>query len=125
MTTGRINQVTIVHRPRGGSESVKRRGVRQSNRRAPGRPPVIESNRATRGAPAIQLPFLNSPRSESAEEGDRDTVGLGHIVLGWRPSVAGHAHRRLPVHGRSPECVNFLTFANGQQPTGSLVARSL
>ena len=50
MTTGRINQVTIVQRPRGGSESVKRRGVRRSNRRAPGRPRVIESNRVTRRA---------------------------------------------------------------------------
>jgi hypothetical protein len=74
---------------------------------------------------AIQLPFLNSLRSESAEEGDRDSVERGHVVLRWRLPIAGHAHGRLPVHERSPDCINSLTFANGQQPTGSLVAASL
>jgi hypothetical protein len=75
--------------------------------------------------PAIQLPLLDSPRSESAEEGDRDAVGLGHIVLRWRLPVAGHTRRRLPVHGRSPDCIKSLTFANGQQPTGSRMAAPL
>jgi hypothetical protein len=57
--------------------------------------------------PAIQLPLLNSLRSESAEEGDRDSVGLGHVVLGWRLPVAGHARGRLPVHERSPDLHQF------------------
>ena len=112
MTTGRINQVTIVH----GRRFVKKaaRPAREAGRsrlrggafvnQIDGHPAGSQSSNPIEllAEPTIQLPFLNSPRSESAEEGDRDSVGLGHVVLEWRLPIAGHARRRLPFTGVPP-----------------------
>ena len=71
MTTGRINQVTIVEAsPEGHAGVSTGRGLL-----SPARPRVAESNREL-ARPAIHLPPLNSPRRESAPRGDRWS-GLG------------------------------------------------
>ena len=102
MTTGRINQVTIVAgvafagRPESSHEEVVLH---------PTGPPAIDANRRT---PGTGHPFATSgfPKMRVRARGDRGAVELGYIDLEWRLSVAGHARRRLPDHGRTPRCVN-------------------
>ena len=70
----------------------------------------------------IHLPQLNSSSARSVEEGDGDSTGLRHAHARRRLPVAGHiSTRRLPVHGRTPDCVAVM-IAIGQQSTDSFGA---
>ena len=82
------------------AESVKRWGAC-----APGEPSVI---RTQSNCPRTGHPFATSGFSKTRVR-RRDqwgSLGLGHVGLRRRLPVAGHARRRLPIHERSPDCVN-------------------
>ena len=121
MTTGRINQVTIVRGrgvkpcpcPSKRAESVKRRDART---RPAGRGRLDVSQIAP--APAIRLPPLDSPRRGSAEEAGGTHRDLGISVSeGGSPSpvTSEDGYRYTDV----PPNASVLTLTIGQQPTGS------
>ena len=118
MTTGRINQVTIVEAsPEGHAGVSTGRGLL-----SPARPRVAESNRATREA---DHPFATPEFSQARVRSKRrPVVGLGHIVLGWRLPVAGHAESGYRCAGVPPNAsISSLTIS--QQPTEPSVAAPL
>ena len=121
MTTGRINQVTIVRRPArppggGGRARVQvvegvtstRPGPRRANSIAPVGP---------RGHPFAPTGFS---KAESAEEpGHPWAPALWHVRFRWRLPVAGHAPRGGCRYTRVPPIPFPISMANGQQPTDS------
>jgi hypothetical protein len=117
MTTGRINQVTIVE-PAGGGELASAGDLSQMG--------GVE----TRPRPSPPNPIGGSFQRPSVchnrilQDGVRQNVEPNRIVPhfdmaapegGYPPPVTSH-ERRLPVRGRAPKCVER-SIANGQQST--------
>jgi len=105
MTTGRINQVTIVLATFPASERGRSRlllrGVRAPD--AAVAPPGVSLG----GSSEMRHPIAATefPRAGSAREFMACAAKLEHIRPKRRLPVAGHARRRIPVHRRTPECV--------------------
>ena len=131
MTTGRINQVTILTSagaaaPRGarGGAGARPRGRVVAWR---GRPGARHRPRQPRGATrarTIQLPPLSSPRGGPPQErvGRDGLTRLRHASLGRRMPYAGHAPEGGYRPGRAPESL-LITLAIGHSSTDSIVAR--
>jgi len=131
MTTGRINQVTILTSagaatPRGarGGAGARPRGrvvawrERRGARHRP-RPP-----RGATRAGTIQLPPLSSPRGgpPQGRVGRDGLARLRHASLRRRMPYAGHAPEGGYRPGRAPESL-LITLAIGHSSTDSIVAR--
>ena len=122
MTTGRINQVTILNavtrvaaRPGGPRQSSSLRGAQSTQR-------VAARSRARRGRHAIHLPPLSSPRAVRGTSGRARAVpecSMHPARGGYRPPVTPRDGYQLRL---TPKGLK-VCMAIGQQPADSNSAR--
>ena len=115
MTTGRINQVTIVE-PAGGSITPRAAGDFSQFGGVEHPAGHLAANRIAGLAPtAIRLPQSNSPERRPPKRAEPNQPHFNMVVPdGGYPSPVTSSERRLPVHERTPECVGGI---DGQRPT--------
>ncbi len=109
MTTGRINQVTILSRaPEGRGRPPAERAAEQCTRRAALERPRLgsRSRGCDRFPSTIQLPPLCSPRGgpRHGRSGARRRHGVSHTTLRRRLPSAGHAQGGYQP-GLAPKCL--------------------
>ena len=133
MTTGRINQVTILRRPTTGVEGRQTPRKGQSSQQEGSAPKHSPARRDSHQSPkartaaahrTIQLPPLSSPKDGPPKTRSHPPKGAA-TGLSIRLSGGGYLPPVTPEggyrHGLTPDCLAGM-LANGHQPTDSIRA---